>query len=56
MKVKVHGLGYVKPDMVDIGFYSCDATSWNAGKYGEYGIGIIKDKYRLKPIERSEQE
>lgn len=34
-KVKVHGLGYIKPDILDIGFYSVDATTWNGGKFGE---------------------
>lgn len=32
--VKVHGLGYNRKDMLDFDFFSCDATSWNGGKYG----------------------
>lgn len=32
--VKVHGLGYNRKDLLDYDFYSCDATSWQGGKYG----------------------
>ena len=34
-KTKVHGLGYNKKDLLDFGFYSCDATTWNGGAYGK---------------------
>lgn len=33
-KVKVHGLGYNRKDIIEMGFYSADATSWAGGKYG----------------------
>lgn len=32
--VRVHGLGYNRKDLLDYNFYSCDATSWQGGKYG----------------------
>ena len=31
---KVHGLGYIRKNVLEFGFYSVDATSWNAGQYG----------------------
>lgn len=33
-KVKVHLLGYNRQDLLDYDAYSCDATSWNQGRYG----------------------
>lgn len=33
-KVKVHGLGYSKANLAEIGFYSCDSSSWNGGRFG----------------------
>lgn len=33
-RVKVHGLGYNRKNIIDMGFYSVDATSWNGSAYG----------------------
>ena len=32
--IKVHLLGYNRCDLLDYDAYSCDATSWNGGRYG----------------------
>ncbi len=33
-KVKVHGLGYSRADVLTFGFYSADATTWIGGQFG----------------------
>ena len=47
-KTKVHGLGYNKKDLLDFGFYSCDATTWNGGTYGSIFKFNKSDGYPVK--------
>lgn len=45
---KVHLLGYNKKDLLEYNAYSCDATTWNAGKFGGLWTWDNNNKVPLK--------
>ena len=47
--VKVHGLGYNRRDLLDFGFYSVDATSWQGIRYGTVWTW---DEERQVPVQK----